>query len=144
MAKVTFEDCIKKISNRFKLVLMSSRRAKDIERGAPPSVMRDNDKPTIIALREIAEDTISLISLEELTKKNLGKPEGGDSLFIEAKSIEDLDEIMVDRNDPEESDEENEVLTEEDLNALSDIDAVLNEEPLEQEPLEEEDEEDNE
>ncbi len=71
MARVTVEDCVEKVKNRFELVLMAARRAKDIEKGSTPSVSRDNDKSTIIALREIAEETISLSGLEELTKRGL-------------------------------------------------------------------------
>lgn len=71
MARVTVEDCIEKVKNRFELVLMAARRAKDIDRGAMPSVSRDNDKPTIIALREIADEAISISGLEELTKRGL-------------------------------------------------------------------------
>ena len=71
MARVTVEDCIEKVANRFKLVLMAAKRARDLERGAKPSVVRDNDKSTILALREIAEEAISLENLESLTKQNI-------------------------------------------------------------------------
>ncbi len=71
MARVTVEDCILKVDNRFELVLMASKRAKDIEHGSQPTVSRDNDKPTILALREIADETISLDGLKELTKRSL-------------------------------------------------------------------------
>ena len=93
MARVTVEDCIEKVENRFELVLMAARRAKDIERGATPSVARDNDKPTIIALREIAEETISLNGLEELTKRGLIEDK---DLFI--NGIE-ADEKFLERDD---------------------------------------------
>src|SRR5260370_22375048 len=55
MAGVTIEDCVDKITNRFDLVLMASHRARAIAAGSQPSVPRDNDKNTVIALREIAE-----------------------------------------------------------------------------------------
>ena len=71
MARVTVEDCIDKVANRFKLVLMAAKRARDLERGAKPSVVRDNDKSTILALREIAEEAISIDGLENLTKQNI-------------------------------------------------------------------------
>lgn len=71
MARVTVEDCVEKVKNRFELVLMAARRAKDIDRGATPSISRDNDKSTIIALREIADEAISISGLEELTKRGL-------------------------------------------------------------------------
>ena len=65
MARVTVEDCITKVPNRFDLVLLSSQRAREIGAGAPLTVERDNDKNTIIALREIAEGTISKDDLIE-------------------------------------------------------------------------------
>ncbi len=71
MARVTVEDCIDRVPNRFKLVLMAAKRARDIERGAKPSVVRDNDKSTVLALREIAEDAINLENLEEITKQGI-------------------------------------------------------------------------
>ena len=71
MARVTVEDCTEKVPNRFKLVLMAAKRARDIERGAKPSVVRDNDKSTIVALREIAEEAISLENLEDITRQTI-------------------------------------------------------------------------
>lgn len=65
MARVTVEDCIDKISNRFDLVLMASHRARLLSGGSPASVPRDNDKNTVIALREIAEETLVPADLEE-------------------------------------------------------------------------------
>ena len=56
MARVTVEDCLENIHNRFDLILVASKRARQIVRGASePMVERENDKPTVIALREIAE-----------------------------------------------------------------------------------------
>ncbi|MDR3326254.1 MAG: DNA-directed RNA polymerase subunit omega [Rhodospirillaceae bacterium] len=60
MARVTVEDCILKVQNRFELIVLASKRARDISSGAKLTVDRDNDKNTVIALREIAEDTLSL------------------------------------------------------------------------------------
>ena len=59
MARVTVEDCVKKIPNRFELVLLAARRAKDISSGAPMQVEQDRDKNPVIALREIEEDKIN-------------------------------------------------------------------------------------
>ncbi len=56
MARVTVEDCLEHVDNRFNLVLKASRRARDIARGADPLLPWENDKPTVIALREIAEN----------------------------------------------------------------------------------------
>jgi DNA-directed RNA polymerase subunit omega len=58
MARVTVEDCIERIPNRFELVLLAAQRARDITAGAPMTVAKDNDKNPVIALREIAEQTV--------------------------------------------------------------------------------------
>ncbi len=58
MARVTVEDCVTKISNRFDLVLVSAQRARQLSSGTPPLVERDDDKNPVIALREIAEDKV--------------------------------------------------------------------------------------
>ncbi|MCH6577601.1 MAG: DNA-directed RNA polymerase subunit omega [Proteobacteria bacterium] len=64
MARITVEDCVLRIPNRFKLVLLASQRGRDISAGAPLSVERDNDKNPVVALREIADDTVDLDDLE--------------------------------------------------------------------------------
>ncbi len=65
MARVTVEDCIEKVPNRFELVLQASYRARLIAQGSPLTVERDNDKNSVVALREIAEGTINTDDLEE-------------------------------------------------------------------------------
>ncbi|MCI0598389.1 MAG: DNA-directed RNA polymerase subunit omega [Beijerinckiaceae bacterium] len=65
MARVTVEDCIDKVENRFELVLMASHRARVIASGAPIMVNRDNDKNPVIALREIAESSLIPEDLKE-------------------------------------------------------------------------------
>lgn len=65
MARVTVEDCITKVQNRFELVLLSSQRAREIGAGAELTVERDNDKNSVISLREIADETVSLDELNE-------------------------------------------------------------------------------
>ena len=64
MARVTVEDCIEVVNNRFKLVLMAAQRARDISAGQTPLVDRDNDKNTVISLREIAERLVDMGELE--------------------------------------------------------------------------------
>jgi len=59
MARVTVEDCLEHVENRFQLVLVASKRARQIADGAEPLVEPDNDKPTVIALREIAEQLVT-------------------------------------------------------------------------------------
>ena len=65
MARVTVEDCIDKVENRFDLVLLASHRARMISSGAQITLDRDNDKNPVVALREIAEKTISPEDLKE-------------------------------------------------------------------------------
>ncbi len=65
MARVTVEDCIDKVENRFELVLLASHRARMISSGAPLTVDRDNDKNPVVALREIADETVAPGDLRE-------------------------------------------------------------------------------
>jgi len=65
MARVTVEDCIDKVENRFDLVLLASHRARMVSSGAPITVDRDNDKNPVVALREIADQTVSPGDLKE-------------------------------------------------------------------------------
>ena len=60
MARITVEDCVTKIPNRFELVMLAAQRARDVSAGAPLTVERDNDKNPVVALREIADDTVEL------------------------------------------------------------------------------------
>lgn len=80
MARVTVEDCLDKIPNRFDLVVLAARRARDLTLGRAPFVEKENDKPTVIALREIAEGKIDLdyLNVQEASPMDmLGKPEAG-------------------------------------------------------------------
>jgi DNA-directed RNA polymerase subunit omega len=74
MARVTVEDCLEHIGNRFELVLAATRRARQIARGAQPHVEWENDKPTVVALREIAERhvTAEILHAGELPKAEVG------------------------------------------------------------------------
>lgn len=65
MARVTVEDCIDKVPNRFELVLLSARRARAMSSGAALTIDRDNDKNPVVALREIAEETVDCDELRE-------------------------------------------------------------------------------
>ena len=73
MARVTVEDCIDKVENRFDLVLLASHRARMISSGSPITIERDNDKNPVVALREIAETTISPDDLKEELVHSLQK-----------------------------------------------------------------------
>jgi len=65
MARVTVEDCVDKVPNRFELVMLASHRAREISAGAPITVERDNDKNPVVSLREIADETQSADELRE-------------------------------------------------------------------------------
>ena len=65
MARVTVEDCVDKVPNRFELVMLAAHRARSLASGAPISIDRDNDKNPVVALREIAEETQQVDDLRE-------------------------------------------------------------------------------
>ncbi len=73
MARVTVEDCVTKIPNRFELVMLAAQRARSIAAGAELTLERDNDKNPVVALREIADETIDLDDLSEGLIKSLQK-----------------------------------------------------------------------
>ena len=73
MARVTVEDCIEKVSNRFELVMLAAHRARALSSGAQLTVHRDNDKNPVVALREVADETIDLGEVEESLVKGLQK-----------------------------------------------------------------------
>lgn len=93
MARVTVEDCIVQIPNRFELVLLAAQRARNIGRGEEMTIDRDNDKNPVVALREIAETTIDLAAVEaDLVKSLQRAPEP------EPAEEEVLDLIATDEN----------------------------------------------
>ena len=65
MARITVEDCIDKFPSRFELVLVASQRARKLHSGDDPTVQKNNDKNTVIALREIADSTITVENMKE-------------------------------------------------------------------------------
>ena len=70
MARVTVEDCLEKVDNRFDLVLLSSKRARQLMENADPLVSRERDKDTVVALREISEGLVSAENIESLIAKS--------------------------------------------------------------------------
>ena len=82
MARLTVEDCLDNVLNRYDLVMLASKRARDLSMGAEALVDEDNDKPTVIALREIAEELITNENVD-----TIGKPAIEDE-FAEAGHIE--------------------------------------------------------
>jgi DNA-directed RNA polymerase subunit omega len=73
MARVTVEDCVLKVPNRFELVLLAAQRARDVTAGAQITLERDNDKNPVVALREIADETIGLDQLQNALIKGMQK-----------------------------------------------------------------------
>ena len=73
MARVTVEDCVQKIPNRFELVLLAAQRARNLSRGEELTLDRDNDKNPVVALREIADETIELNRIEQDLIKSLSR-----------------------------------------------------------------------
>jgi len=73
MARVTVEDCVVKVPNRFELVMLAAHRARDLAAGAALTVDRDNDKNPVVALREIAEESLGIDTLKENVVKSMQK-----------------------------------------------------------------------
>ncbi len=93
MARVTVEDCVQQVPNRFELVLLAAQRARNLSRGEELTIDRDSDKNPVVALREIAEKTVVLARLEQDLIKSLARapePEPADE--------EVLDLIPTDQN----------------------------------------------
>ena len=83
MARITVEDCLENIENIFEMVLVAAKRARRVAHGADPMVELENDKPTVIALREIAEGLVTPAILDEIDE-----PVTPD--FMQAESVEDV------------------------------------------------------
>ncbi len=100
MARVTVEDCIDKIPNRYELLMVAAQRAKDISAGAPLTVARDNDKNSVVALREIADETVSIEELQRSLVMGLQK-------YVEVEEPEEEElEIMAAEKELSELDEQ--------------------------------------
>lgn len=110
MARVTVEDCIDKVDNRFELVLLAGHRARAIASGAPITVDRDNDKNPVVALREIADETVSpddlreelIHSLQKFTEVDEPEPETVPMIASSHSSGGDDSDVMLDRMTEEE------------------------------------------
>ena len=101
MARITVEDCIDKFPSRFELVLVASNRARKLHSGENPTVEIDNDKNTVIALREIAEETLS----SEQLKNNLIE-EYQTTTFAEDEDINELEDNKDENQSVKDQDEE--------------------------------------
>jgi len=92
MARVTVEDCIVQVPNRFELVLLAAQRARNISRGEQITIDRDNDKNPVVALREIADQTVGLAALEQDLIKSLSRAPEPEPLEDEVMDLIDTNE----------------------------------------------------
>ena len=95
MARITVEDCLEHVENRFDLVLLAARRARQIAQGADPLVPAENDKPTVIALREIADNLINAEAMDEMeAQTEIEKIASDDDLIRQiAQASMELDDV---------------------------------------------------
>ena len=93
MARITVEDCLKKIDSQYDLVLLAKERTSQLNAGDPPLVPADNDKNTVIALREIGEGKVSIKTLKELAINKLRKHQN------ETIELEEMDDEREDNFD---------------------------------------------
>ena len=95
MARVTVEDCVTKIPNRFRLVMLAAQRARDLSVGTPLTVDRDNDKNPVVALREIAEQTILPEDLESALIRSLQQTPESDEAEEETTGLLAVEEELA-------------------------------------------------
>lgn len=106
MARVTVEDCLENVENRFQLVLVATKRARQLANGVTPFVDWENDKPTIVALREIAEGKIGPSILEEQPKPELDLEEELAKAEQEAVAMKAAAESLAEDMEEEDSRQE--------------------------------------
>lgn len=90
MARVTVEDCLENVDNRFELVLVATKRARQLANGKEPLVERENDKPTVLALREIAKDLITPEMLEEPAEVEIDE----DAVMADAEILAETTQVV--------------------------------------------------
>ena len=141
MARITVEDCVDKFESRFELVLVASNRARKLHSGENPTVEKDNDKPTVIALREIADETLPIDSLKDkliqeyqtvspLDEEELTLDYSGSENEIENKVIEDEVQSKEENDELSNTSIEDEVQLKEENDELSNISDENNTEKL--------------
>jgi DNA-directed RNA polymerase subunit omega len=97
MARITVEDCVTKVADRFELVVVAAERAKDLVNGTPALVFRDHDKNTVVALREISEDKLNIDALKDSVVLSFRNNVAFKDLEANTKDIEFIEsEIMGD------------------------------------------------
>jgi DNA-directed RNA polymerase subunit omega len=124
MARVTVEDCVLKVPNRFELVLLAAQRARNISRGEQLTIDRDNDKNPVVALREIAEETLVLPALEQDLVKGLSRvpePEPVDEEVVDLipteQNIFGLQDVSAEEEAAAMAAESEEIMSPEDIQA---------------------------
>ena len=122
MARITVEDCVDKFESRFELVLVASNRARKLHSGESPTVEKDNDKPTVIALREIADESIAVDTLKDrlIQEYQTVSPIDDEELSLDYAGLETemKDEAIVNENELNEENDEDSILDEEKLNEV--------------------------
>jgi DNA-directed RNA polymerase subunit omega len=133
MARVTVEDCVLKVPNRFELVLLAAQRAREITSGAPLTLDRDDDKNPVVALREIADDTVGLDHLQDSLVRGMQKhveidePEEAPELEQTLFGVADPTDAIIGEDEIDEEAVEGEL--DEDLLSVEDEDDLA-EEPV--------------
>tara|TARA_B100000029_G_C17039924_1_gene765509 strand:- start:176 stop:637 length:462 start_codon:yes stop_codon:yes gene_type:complete len=113
MARVTVEDCIEKVENRFELVLLAAFRARALHNGEEATVPKDNDKAGVVALREIAEESISVSELNEDVIKSL-------QLYQDEDVEDEIEEVTIPNSqDSIEENTEESLVEQNELNELA-------------------------
>ena len=116
MARITVEDCVDKFESRFELVLVASNRARKLHSGEDPTVEKDNDKNTVIALREIADETLPISQLKEklVEEYQIVSPINEEDLSLEysssEKEISNYEDENIDQQNNDHISENNENL----------------------------------
>jgi DNA-directed RNA polymerase subunit omega len=121
MARVTVEDCVVRVPNRFELVLLAGQRAREVTAGAPLAVDRDNDKNPVVALREIADEVVQLEHLRDALVRGMQKHVEMD----EPEEIPEIEQSLFGVADPTGA------LIEEDATDVQSLDEELEEDLLE-------------
>ena len=117
MARITVEDCIDKFESRFELVLVAANRARKIHSGETPTVEKDNDKNTVIALREIADGTIPVDNLKEKLVEE-----------FQAESMQSEEEFSLEYSNDEEINVEDEIIDENIIQEINDSENLFQKE----------------
>jgi DNA-directed RNA polymerase omega subunit len=134
MARITVEDCIDKFESRFELVLVAANRARKIHSGEAPTVEKDNDKNTVIALREIADETIPVDNLKEklVEEYQAVSMQSEEEFFLENSNDEEVmvegdeevmvEDVIVDENITQNINDSENLVQKENTSSLTDDD----------------------